>query len=165
MGFHSIQLLERARAFKLYLRKVGIRAQIFAAKSGISENAAYSYLDPERLDKNLPAVLIPELNPPQSRQILLYLLGQLQKRTLFQDAIRPGGVKPIMKQYSNMLKEFANYSKKIIETLEDGSISQQELSQYESYRASFYAAEMQLYDLILAVAGKSMEDIIYGKED
>lgn len=161
MGFHSIELLEKSREFKLFLKNVINKPYAWASRIGISTDTAYSYLDTNRLDKNLPVMLVDRLDPREAEDILTYVRQRIDLHKLTREDLLPKtNVHTIMEQYSRMMQEFSDFSMHIIKSTKSGSISEEDIKEYETKRAALMVAEIRLFKLMKAVAGDKWEGVL-----
>jgi len=166
MGFNSEKLLADSRTFSLLFHELSIDINKWSVNSGIGENTAYAYQDPNRLDNNLPAFLIPSLPGDKARVLVNYISKQVDLRTLSRSLSRSlsgaearskcpdpsmpsinsgydsGSIQSVIKQFLSIQKEFTTFSRHIIESLEDGTITEYEYTEFEKkYFAFFISVE------------------------
>ena len=69
--FKSIELAQKAHAFKKFLKALDTNVKAWAYKSGIADVTCYKYIDPNQEEYNLPAFVLSD--HPNCNQILAYL--------------------------------------------------------------------------------------------
>ena len=145
MGFQSRDLAEKGEAFKRFLKQQSINVRMWAARHNFSENAAYSWLDVSRSDNHLPAFMIETLPVEAAKNILFRIYEQLRLR---ETSAAGGEGMRILKQFTVIQREFAEYSAHLIKAVEDGEISEEELGQYLEKWAALESAQTRLFGLL-----------------
>lgn len=157
MGFQSAEVIDKAREFKMFLKRLGIKRQRWAVNTEISENAAYGYFDIDRVDNNLPAFLIPDLPADHALDVINYLQSKLSQKTLFKE-IGHVNNKTIIKHFSRFMASFCEFGSYLIAVLENDNIDSEDITLYQEKRAEFVLMDIRLGQLMKALCGDKWEE-------